>query len=437
MKIAYIAAGAAGMYCGSCMRDNALATAMQNMGHEVALIPTYTPLRTDEPTPAIDRVFYNGINVYLQQKLGFFRRPLQLLDRLLASKRVIGILAGTDAATNAKDLGELTVSVLRGEDGYQASELDKLVQWLRDEYQPDLVQITNSMLIGMAHNIREALNVPVICAVQGEDIFLDDLIEPYKAEAMALLREKVHHVDGLIATSAYYADYMSDYLKIDRKKVHAVRIGINLDGHGLQTSPPEGAVVTIGYLARICPEKGLHLLVEAFEQLVKRFGKTRLRLRVAGYLGKRDHEYFAGVQQSVKDSGLSGQVDWVGEVDREEKINFLNSLDILSVPTPYVEPKGLFLLEAMANGVPAVQPAHGAFPEILKATEGGLLVEPNSPEALAEGLAQLVESPQLRRDMGEKGKIAVHRDWHSGKMAEETLAVYEHYIGKVAQVERR
>src|ERR1043165_1330623 len=83
MKIIYLAAGAGGMYCGSCLHDNTLAAALLALGEDVLLVPTYTPLRTDEPNVSIDRVFFGGINVYLQEKSSLFRHTPWWMDRWL------------------------------------------------------------------------------------------------------------------------------------------------------------------------------------------------------------------------------------------------------------------------------------------------------------------------------------------------------------------
>ncbi|MBT5829899.1 MAG: glycosyltransferase family 4 protein, partial [Candidatus Latescibacteria bacterium] len=118
-----------------------------------------------------------------------------------------------------------------------------------------------------------------------------------------------------------------------------------------------------------------------------------------------------------------------GEVDRDGKIAFMNAVHVLSVPTPYKDPKGLFLLEAMANGVPVVQPRHGAFPEVIEKTGGGILVSPDSSEALAVGLMRMKNDAAFRETMGQKGKEAVHRDFNDDVMAEATLDVYRKYVG--------
>jgi len=428
MKIAYIAAGAANMYCGSCIHDNTLAAALIKKGHEVALIPTYTPLRTDEVNVTLDQVFYGGINVYLEQKFSFFRHTPWLLDKLFNSRALLNLASRFSASTNAKDLGALTVSVLQGEEGRQKKELAKLIQWLQESYRPEIVQLTNSMFLGMAKEIKKALGVPVLCAVQGEDLFLNELVEPYKSQARQLLRARAKDVDGFIATSQYYADFMADFLQVPIEKMHVVRLGINLQGHGVQQNLNGNTKLVIGYLARICPEKGLHLLVEAFHQLTQKLGKNAIQLKVAGYLGERDRLYFANILEQIEAWELNTVFKYYGEVNRAEKINFLNRLHVLSVPTTYQEPKGLFVLEALANGVPVVQPQHGAFPELISSTGGGILVEPNSPSAIAEGILKLLNDAPFRDRLGQQGQAAVHDAFSAEVMAATTIEVYRRYL---------
>jgi len=429
MKIAYIAAGAGGMYCGSCIHDNTLAAALLRKGHEVALIPTYTPIRTDETNVSIDRVFYGGINIYLQEKLPLFGRMPAVVDGMLSNPRLLQWVSRFSSSTNPEQLGALTVSVLSGEQGHQRHELKKLIDWLKRDYHPEIIHLTNSMFVGMAKEIKKALGVPILCAMQGEDLFLNNLQEPHKREALNVLRIRARDVDGFVATSRYYADFMMNYIGVPRDKIHIVKLGIHLRGHGekLPRSGDRNPFV-IGYLARICPEKGLHLLVKAVGQLAKNHKPHSLKLRVAGYLGARDRQYFEEIKKDVVASGLQDIFEYVGEIDRTQKIEFLNSLDVLSVPTTYQDPKGLFILEALANGVPVIQPRHGAFPEILGATGGGILVDPDSPEALCHGIQSMLTNAPWRREMGEKGKAAVHQLFSDAAMAEATIKVYEKFL---------
>ena len=427
MRLAYISPGAAGMLCGSCLHDNTLARALIRRGHDVALVPIYTPIRTDEEDVSIDRVFYGAINVYLEQRSALFRHTPWLVDRLLASRPMLNWAAGHGTSIDAKELGGMTLSMLRGEEGNQAKELERLVAWLRDDYAPDLVHLSNSMLVGMARRLRADLNVPVLCSVQGEDIFLEELEEPYHSQVRDTLRERAGDADAFVATSRYYRDYMTDYLGVPVDRVHHVPLGIRLDGYRkpetLQDTP-----FVIGYLARVCPEKGLHTLVQALKHLVDDVGEDRVRLRVAGWLGPRDRPYFDGIMDQVREWRLDGIVDWRGEIDRQQKLDFLSSLHVLSVPTAYKEPKGRFVLEAWASGVPVVQPHHGAFPEMIEATGAGLLVEPDSPAALADALRTLMDDPGRRTELGRRGREAVQRDFSDDSLALNTYTVYEKYL---------
>jgi len=334
---------------------------------------------------------------------------------------------------DAKELGDLTLSVALGEEGKQRRELEELVDWLRDDYKPEIVHITNSMFLGLAAPLKRELGVPVLCAVQGEDLFLDDLAEPFKTQVHERLQDQAQHVDALVATCNYYADFMSEYLAVPADRIHVIRLGIKLEGHGEHDrgasngSGPK-APFTIGYLARVAPEKGLHTLVEAFRLLAERVGKDKILLRVAGYLGKSDEPYLAAARNRMAELGLADRFDYAGELSRREKIAFLNRIDVLSVPTTYRDPKGLFVLEAMANGTPVVQPRHGAFPELLEATGGGLLADPDSPGSVAEHLETLMNDAELRHRLGAAGKEAVHARFSDAVMAEATLAVYSSYV---------
>ena len=417
------------MYCGTCIHDNTVATVLKKQGHNVTLVPTYTPTRTDEANVSLNRVFFGGINVYLQQKLTLFRHTPWAFDRLLDSPRLLNGLARFSGSTDARDLGELTVSMLQAERGYQKKELAKLVKWLRTDVHPDIVYLTNSMLVGFAREMKKALEVPVVCALQGEDIFLQDLIEPYKTEALTHLAERAVDADGFVAPCRYYARFMADaYLKVPVDKIDVVPLGLNLDGHGAAASKPALPPFIVGYLARICPEKGLHILVDAFYTLTQELGAENIHLHVAGYLGEKDKPYFEELVNQIQAWGLTDSFVHHGEVTRAQKIEFLNRLHVFSVPTVYRESKGLSILEALANGTPVVQPRHGAFPEMIEVTGGGILVTPESADAVAEGIRVLYNDAKKREHLGRTGQSNVHLKFNDAAVAAQLLAVFEKYL---------
>lgn len=426
MRIAYITAGAAGMYCGTCMHDNTLAAALQKQGHEVSLIPTYTPMRTDEKNVAGKRIFFGALNVYLQQKLALFRHTPWLLDRLFDSPRLLNFIGKLGASsTDAKMLGELTLSMLQGEKGHQAKELDKLAEFLADIVQPEVVHLSTTLFAGFARRFKERLGVPVLCSLQGEDLFFDDLIEPWKSQIKRTLAERVQDLDLITSPNDFYSELMSQNFGVPRGKMVPARMGINADD--FQHLPPrkaEGGPLVIGYLARRAPEKGLHHLVEAFLQLVESWPRGSVRLAIAGFLAVKDQTYFRQQMLRLEAANVLDLVDLAGEVSREEKLAFLASCDVLSVPTVYREPKGLFVPEALAAGIPVVLPAHGSFPEWIEKTGGGLLFEPGNTKALAEALNRLLRNPEERHQLGEKGRAAVLGHFTGEKMAAEMIGIY-------------
>lgn len=412
------------MLCGSCLHDNTLAGAIGRLGHDIALIPTYTPIRTDEKDMSTGRVFYGAVGVYLRARSSLFRYTPRFMDRILDHPALLARLSGRKKPTSASDLGRLAHSVLMGEEGGQQRALDELVAWLRDDFKPEIVHLTNSMFLGLAAPLKRELSVPVVCSFQGEDLFLDELVEPWKTRVIELMREKAKDADLFIATGRVYATLMTRLLGVPVEKVRVVNLGLNLAGQGGPKPAHTTSPLVIGYLARISPEKGFHLLAEAFHLVSQRAGPGKVVLRAAGYLGPKDRPYFEQVRRRIDSWGLAGSFEYVGEPDRAAKIEFLRGLDLMSVPTIYRESKGLSVLEALANGVPVVQPEHGSFPEIIERTGGGLLFTPGSATALASALESLMADPQRRTIMGDRGREAVARYYSDEVMARDTLAVY-------------
>ncbi|MBC8355855.1 MAG: glycosyltransferase family 4 protein [Planctomycetes bacterium] len=430
-KIAYLTAGAAGMYCGSCMHDNTLASALTRLGVDVQLIPTYTPIRTDEEDVSIDQIFFGGINVFLEQKVPGFRFLPSFVRSLLDRPSLIRWATKRASSTSPDSLGALTVSMLRGDQGYQAAEVTKICDWLSKTAHPDLVNFSNVMIAGCVPHLKRELNVPVVVTLQGDDVFLESLPEPYKSRALAEIRNLVQHIDAFLAHSQYYANFMSKYLGIPPEKFRVVPLGIETTGfRPADESPDErkDKPKTIGYLARLAPEKGLHVLVDAFIELSKRDATQDVRLEIAGWLGENNRQYAEAEFAKLHEAGLRDRFHYAGSISRDEKVAFLHRLDVLSVPTTYCEPKGLFVLEALAACVPVVLPSHGAFPELIKATGGGRLVEPNNPIALADELERTLLDPSACRRLGHEGAKVVHERYNAQVMARATLDVLSEFV---------
>ena len=411
------------MYCGSCARDNSLAAELIAQGHDVTLVPVYTPTRTDEPNMSRQLVLFGGISVYLQQHSALFRSTPRFLDRLWDSPSVIDAFAGRAVSNDPQLLGDLTLSMLRGEQGALRKEFDKMLDWLRQEPPPDVVNIPNSLLIALASPLRRALGRPICCTLQGEELFINGLADPYRERALEMIRQQVPQIDRFIAVSGYCAEFMSEFLSIPRNKIAVVPLGINMSGYNLRRpSPPE--TFRIGYFARIAPEKGLHVLADAYVRFREKIGPAPARLEAAGYLAPDNQAYMTDVRSILEKAGLAGEFTYHGVVDRDGKLSFLQSLDVLSVPATYDEPKGMFLLEAMANGVPVVQPRRGAFTEIVENTGGGLLVEPDDPDKLAEALHTLWANRTTTETLARQAYDGVRAHYTVAYAAERLLGVY-------------
>ena len=377
---------------------------------------------------------FGGLNAYLQEKSFLARHTPWFLDRLLdhpALLRWIGRLGGS---TRPESLGPLCVSMLRGEEGRQRKELRKLLDWLQSEVRPDVVHLSTALLVGMARQISRTLGVPVVSILSGEDSFVDRLPEPYASQARAVLRERCGDLAAMVALNRYYADFMAGYLEVASDRIHVIRPGLNLVGHralepaATPALAPRVGGPTIGFLARVCPDKGLHVLAEAIALLAESEPSSPLRLLAAGYMADADRGYLAEIQCRLAARGLADRFEYRGTLERDAKIAFLRSLDVMCLPTLLPESKGLPVLEAWANGIPVVASNHGAFPEMVADTSGGLLVEPGNASALAAAIQALVADRRQASNLGLQGQTAVHARYHAERMAREMAQLYRRVV---------
>lgn len=424
MNILQITPGAGNMYCGACFRDNALAGAFGQIGHSVVLLPLYLPLTLDEPDQSRGTpIFFGGINVYLQEKSALFRRLPRVLTRWLDFPQLLKWSGRFASRTRPEDVGSLAVSMLKGENGNQAKEIEFLLNWLRQRPKPDVINLSNVLLIGLARRLRRELRVPIVATLQGEDAFLDALPEKNRAEAWQALRERAAEVDQFIAPSRYFGELMQNRIGFDRGKLRIAPNGIRLDGYGPTDAPDNPPV--LGFFARMCKDKGLDILVQSFLLLKQREKTKHLRLKIGGGLSPTDKPFVQQLKTQLKRHGCSDSAEFHPNLSREEKIAFLKQLTVFSAPALYGESFGLYVLEALAAAVPVVQPHHAAFPEILDATQGGILCEPGDPKAMADSVESLLLNPKKAREMGKRGQQAVCQNYSVHAMAQRIAAIYE------------
>ena len=408
------------MYCGNCFRDNALVAALRRQGHDTLMVPLYLPLTLDEAPTASTPTFFGGINVYLDQLLPLHRRLPGWLRRLFDAPALLKLASGRAAKTKAEDVGDLTLSMLRGEEGNQARDLDELIRWLETQPPPDAVFLSNALLIGLARQLRQRLRTKVIVFLQSEETFLDSIPGETGRDCWEALAQRGADVDGWIAPTRYFADRMSGRLRLSPDRVRVVPNGISLDGYDRlppRTTKRPGDPLTLGFFARMCPEKGLDLVVDAFIELRRRRHLPQLRLQVGGGCGPTDEPYVAEQRAKLTGAGLLGDATFHPNVSREDKVRFYAECDVLSVPARISESFGLYQIEALAAGTPLVQPDRAGFAEILDDTGGGVICGPNTVEALVAELEPLLLNPVQLHELGRTGRESVFARYTDATMA--------------------
>lgn len=411
MNIVQITPGAGGMYCGNCFRDNALVAALRRLGHDTLMVPLYLPMTLDESaTTQGSPTFFGGINVFLSQKIPGYSGAPAWLRRAFDSPSLLKWAAGRAAKTRASDVGEVNLSMLRGEEGSQRRELDDLVAWLRDKPRPDVVFLSNALLVGFARRLREQLGTRVVVFLQSEEAFLDSMPEPWRSQSWSTLAERGRDVDGWISPTRYFAQRMQARLGIPKQRLRVVPNGISTAGYA--ELPPRAArkpgdPIHLGFFARQCAEKGLDLVVDAFRQLRASGRNPNLRLRVGGGCGPSDVPFVEQLKATLSADGLLADASFHPNVTREQKIAFYADCDVLCVPGRQPEAFGLYLIEAMAAGTPLVQPATITYPEILGDTGGGILCGDPTATAIAQGLQPLLDDPARLRKLGDQGRKSV------------------------------
>jgi len=420
MKVVHIVPGSGGtFYCQNCMRDGALVQALRRAGEDVVMVPMYLPMFTDgDPAQDNTPVFFGGINVWLQQQVPFFRKTPRWLDRWFDSQWMLKRAAKMEGTTSAAGLGAMTLSMLEGTEGNQRKEVERLVQWLAEHENPDAVHISNALLVGMAGEIKARLDVPVVCSLQDEDGWLDEINPPFGEACWDAIRTRVGDVDRFVAVSHWYADRMSERLRIPRDRIDVVHVGIDLVGFGqaaLDFDPP-----VLGYLSRMNEKLGMGKLVDAFIELKKFPGLEKLKLRATGGLVGDDRKYVSNLRKKLALRGMENDAEFIADFSREHRLAFLESLSVMCVPVEQGEASGTYIIEAMAAGVPVVQPNAGAFPELVEATGGGVIYED-----LTATLRELLTHPDRARELGRKGRESVLERFGVEAMAQNTLAIYE------------
>ncbi|MCF8224318.1 MAG: glycosyltransferase family 4 protein [Bacteroidales bacterium] len=425
MRIMHIIPGSGGsFYCGNCLRDSKFVEALRASEHEVVKIPMYLPLFADEHDISGEvPVFYGAISIYLKQQFPVFRKAPGWVDKLLNSKPMLKFAARMAGSTRARGLEEMTISMLLGEEGQQQEELSRMIDWMVEHCNPDVIHLSNALLLGLAHELHTRLNVPVICSLQDEDQWIDVMQPSTQQKVWDLMSDRGNNVDAFIAVSDYYAEEMTKQMDIPTNKLHSVYIGVYPEDYEFHL--PSQKKRTIGYVSRMSHELGLDILVDAFILLKKDKEYADVELHITGGATGDDKQFIHEIKKRIHDNHLNRAVKFHGDFEEDGLREFFNGVSLVSVPVRKGEAFGIYLLESMASGVPVVQPALGAFPEILKLSGGGITYEPNTPEALADAIKEMLSDPAGMDEYSRNGRKGVENHFHVAGQVKRMIDIYE------------
>lgn len=414
-------------YCGNCLRDSKYVEALRKSDHMVRKLPMYLPLFADEHDLSREiPVFYGAISIYMKQLFPIFRKAPGWVDRALNSKPMLKLASKFAGSTRAKGLEEMTVSMLLGEEGQQKEELQKMVDWIVENCDPDVIHLSNALLLGLAQQLGERLHVPVICSLQDEDVWVD-VMKPSAAESVwKLMSNKAEHITTFISVSDFYAGVMKEKMALPETKVASVHIGV--DPADYTFKPVSEKKRSIGYISRMCHENGIDILIDAFILLKQKEEFEDVNLVLTGGSTGDDKKLLSDIRHRIKEHGLQKQVEFHDDFEEQGLRDYLEKVSVVSVPVRNGEAFGIYLLECMVSGIPVVQPALGAFPEIIELSGGGVIYEENTPEALALALEKLLSDPEEMDRLSRNGKEGVDKHFHIDVQAERMIKVYEQAI---------
>mgnify|MGYP006284234653 CR=1 FL=1 len=427
MNILQIIPGSGGsFYCGNCLRDSKYFDALRKLGHKVVKIPMYLPLFADEHDLNTIPVFYGAVSIYLKQRYPVFRKAPSWFDNFLNSKPILKLAAKQAGSTRAKGLEDMTVSMLLGEHGKQSEELERMVDWIADNCQPDVIHLSNALLLGIAHRLKERLHIPVFCSLQDENTWVDVMRPEYRDYVWRLMSEKAAYVDAFISVSDYYAELSKERMQLPDEKVHTVYLGVDPADYPYKSSAEKERVV--GFISRMNYENGLDILVEAFALLKKKRGFEDVKLMLTGGYTGDDKKFLKGIHRTIRRKNLTGEVIFQESFEGEDRLEFFGKVSVVSVPVRLGEAFGIYLTESMASGIPVIQPSLGAFPEIVEISGAGAVYEENTPEGLCKALEDHLNARNDYERLSNKARASIENEFNINKLAGKLVEVYNHTI---------
>ena len=425
MKILHLTPGSGGtFYCQNCLRDHLLIRALRKEGHDVLLAPLYLPMYGGAASAETNApIFFGGIGVYMREKIPFLQHMPNWMTRLLDAPFLLRQAAKREGATNAAELGAMTLSMLKGPEGNQKQEFDRFVDWLKTQEKPDVIHISNALLLGFVPVLRDAFDAKIVCSLQDEEPWVQTMGTPYADLCWDAMTEQARHVSGFVATSQWYADRMIARMCLEEDRVQVIYPGVDI----AETAPAFHATKppVIGYLSRLNPAQGFEYLINAFMNLKQEEALSDLQLRATGGVTPADTPFVDSIEQRLVETGMMEAVVLQRAFHAAPDATFFGGLTVMSAPAINGEAFGMHILEAMVRGIPVVQPDISAYPEIINASQGGLLYDPGDKDGLSNALRTVVTDPEYARQLGMQGYAYARKNFCIARMAEEMIAFYE------------
>ncbi len=422
MRILFIVPGSGdSFYCGNCFRDNLHAAALRKAGHDITIMPIYLPLK-HQSFQADTPLFFPATTFYTAHRFFSNRKMPKWLERFTASDAMLNIASSMSGSTSAEGTEAMTLSMITGDGKVFQDQITPMIDWIKEQEKPDIIHLSNSLLIGIARMFRRQLDIPIVCSVQDEEVWLDQLKEEDALAAWQGIKENSQYIDRFITTSQFYKEVLRQRIP-QITEVDVIYPGIDRIKYASDSLPKDPV---IGFFYRMNRENGLDILVKAFVKLKEKGTIPNLRLKIAGGYTGKDKQFLKEIKKML--SPYKEEVEISDTYSLEDHARFYSTITLLSVPITFEEGVGLYLCEAFAAGRPAVEPATGSFPEIVG--EAGILYEPNTPDALAEALEKLLTDKELLARCEEKAVELSATRYNEHVLAEKLLALYEQCTNK-------
>lgn len=382
MKILLIIPGSGdSFYCGNCFRDNLYAQALRLAGHEVVVMPLYLPLAYTSfkgNTP----LFFPATSYYVAQKYFTKGKMPRLFEKILDTPSILRFASSLSGTTSAKGMEQMTLSMIHGDDNHFSKEAGKMIEWIEHHDHPDIIHLSSSLIIGVAKAIKQSIEIPVVCSLQDEEIWIDTLDDIHAPQAWEAIRVHLGYINKFITSSQFYRSVILNKFP-EIGEVEVVYPSINIEKYRCSNYPKEP---TIGFFYRMNYENGLDILAQAFILLKKENSIPNLKLKIGGGYTRENKRYVQRVRNILRTR--IHDVTWLEHYSLEEHEAFYRDISLICVPLRFNEAVGLYLCEAFAAGRPAVEPNTGSFSETV--ADAGALYSPNTPDALANAIKQLL-----------------------------------------------